>query len=320
MARQADLAVVIPTLDRPRLLARALRHLDRQRGAGVGHFEVVIALDAASSGPAPDIGEHPYPVVCVQSARRGASAARNAGWRATDAPVVLFLGDDAFATRGLVSAHLDEHGRHPAAEVGVLGHVRWPRWPPPTAFMRWLEEGIQFDYSPLEPGGEAPWWHFYTVNASAKRAMLERVGGFDEERFPFLYEDLDLAARMSEHGFRLRYEPSALAIHVHRQGLSQWSEGRVQLIAAAERRFCARHPQARPYFRDLFAAAREHPPARGRGARLAGAVPRRTPWLGPRVWASFDMRNRQALAGPFLAAWEAAEDQTASEPALRSGP
>jgi len=36
-------------------------------------------------------------------------------------------------------------------------------------------------------------------------------------------------------------------------------------------------------------------------------VPRRTPWLGPRVWASYNLRNRQALAGPFLAAWDAAE-------------
>jgi GT2 family glycosyltransferase len=317
MARQADLAVVIPTLDRPRQLARALQHLDRQRGAAVGRFEVVVALDAASSRPTADIGEHPYPVVCVQPARPGASAARNAGWRATDAPVVLFLGDDAFATRGLVSAHLDEHGRHPAAEVGVLGHVRWPRWPPPTAFMRWLDEGIQFDYSPLESGREAPWWHFYTVNASAKRAMLERVGGFDEERFPFLYEDLDLAARMSEQGFRLHYDSGALAIHVHRQALSQWSGGRVQLIAAAERRFCARHAQARPYFRELFAAAREQPPARGRGARLASFVPRRMPWLGPRVWASFDLRNRQALAGPFLAAWDAAGDEDPGTPAIQ---
>jgi GT2 family glycosyltransferase len=322
MARPADLAVVIPTLDRPRLLAQALRHLDRQRGAAVGRFEVVIASDAASSAAVSlaDLGAqgaHPYPVTCLAAERPGASAARNAGWRATDAPVVLFLGDDAFATRGLVSAHLDAHGRHPADEVGVLGHVRWPRWPPPTAFMRWLDHGIQFDYGALEAGCEVPWWHFYTVNASAKRAMLERVGGFDEQRFPFLYEDLDLGARMADHGLRLRYEPDALAMHFHRQGLAQWREGRVQLIAAAERRFCARHPQARPYFRDLFAAAQEHPPARGRGARLAAAVPRRTPWLGPRVWASFDMRNRQALAGPFLAAWDAAEDQ---EPALRSGP
>jgi GT2 family glycosyltransferase len=306
MSRRPDLAIVIPTLDRPQLLARALERLEGQRGAAAGRFEVVVAIDAASAGPPAAVGRRPYPIRTVEAERPGASAARNAGWRSTDSRLVLFLGDDVLATRGLVSAHLEAHGHDPAAEVGVLGYVRWPRWPPPSAFMRWLDQGIQFDYSPLSPGQPAPWWHFYTVNASVKRDMLERVGGFDEQRFPFLYEDLDLAARMADHGFRLRYEPAALGLHLHPQGLAQWREGRVQLIAAAERRFCARHPQARPYFRDLFLAAREHPPARGRGARLASVVPRRTPWLGPRVWASFDLRNRQALAGPFLAAWDAA--------------
>jgi GT2 family glycosyltransferase len=309
MSHRSDLAIVIPTLDRPGLLARALEHLDRQRGEAVGRFEVVVARDAASTRPPPPLGPHPYPVHSVEAERPGASAARNAGFRVTDARLVLFLGDDAFATRELVSAHLKAHDRNPEAEAGVLGLVRWPRWPPPTAFMRWLDRGIQFDYSPLVPGAVAPWWHFYTVNASLKRELLERVDGFDEQCFPFLYEDLDLAARMSEHGFRLHYEPAALARHVHRQGLAQWREGRVQRIAAAERRFCARHPQALPYFHDLFLAAREHPPARGRGAWLAPLVPQRTPWLGPRVWASFDMRSRQALAGPFLDAWDAAEAQ-----------
>ena len=306
MSRRPDLAIVIPTLDRPALLARALERLEGQRGAAAGRFEVVVAIDAANSGSV-TVGTRPYPILTVEAERAGASAARNAGWRATHAPLVLFLGDDVLATRGLVSAHLEAHELHPAAEVGVLGYVRWPRWPPPSAFMRWLDQGIQFDYSPLSPGAPAPWWHFYTVNASVKRELLERVGGFDEERFPFLYEDLDLAARMADHGFRLRYEPAALGLHVHPQRLTQWRERRVQLIAVAERRFCARHPQARPYFRDLFLAARESPPARGRGARLASVVPRRTPWLGPRVWASFDLRNRQALAGPFLAAWDSAD-------------
>jgi hypothetical protein len=228
----------------------------------------------------------------------------------------LFLDDDVLALPGLVAAHLAAHDREPAADVGVLGHVRWARRPRPTAFMRWLDDGIQFDFRGLAPGADAGWWRFYTANASVKRTMLERVGGFDEERFPFGYEDLDLAARMADHGFRLRYEPDALAEHVHPQTIEDWRE-RVSRIAASERRFCERHPQARPYFRELFTEAVNAPPARGHGARLAGVIPRGVPWLGPRVWASFDMWHRQQLAGPFLAAWEAAgahADDRASGP------
>jgi len=268
---------------------------------------IVVTDPAAGDAAAVDrvIAARPYPVARVVRDRPGVSAARNAGWRAATARLVLFLGDDVLPTRGLISAHLEAHAREPELEAGILGHVRWARWPPPTAFMRWLDEGIQFDYRRLTAGAEAPWWHFYTANASVKRELLERVGGFDAERFPFGYEDLDVAARMAQHGFRLRYVPAALADHAHSQTLEDWRV-RVTQIAPAERAFCARYPEATAYFHDLFETAARHPPARGRGALLAAFVPRRTPWLGPRVWASFDMRNRQALAGPFLAAWNAA--------------
>jgi GT2 family glycosyltransferase len=305
----AELGVVIPTVARADLLRAALDRLSRQQPQSAGgRFEVVVGLDAAArdvDALRAAVDGRPYAARAVQAARPGASAARNAGWRATTAPIVLFLDDDVLALPGLVAAHLAAHAREPAAEVGVLGHVRWARRPRPTAFMRWLDDGIQFDFRGLAPGADAGWWRLYTANASVKRTMLELVGGFDEEHFPFGYEDTDLAARMADHGFRLRYERDALAEHVHPQTIADWRE-RVWRIAAAERRFCERRPSARPYFRDLFSEALDAPVARGRGARLAGLIPRSVPWLGPRVWASFDMWHRQQLAGPFLAAWEAA--------------
>jgi GT2 family glycosyltransferase len=269
---------------------------------------VVVGLDPETPDPAAvlaAIADRPYPTKHAIAARSGASAARNAGWRAASAPVVLFLDDDVLASRELVHQHLSAHAAAAEEAFGVLGHTRWTRWPPPTPFMRWLDQGIQFDFRSLTPGQEVGWWHFYTANASVKRAMLERVGGFDEERFPFGYEDLDLAARMAEHGLRLRYVPAALAEHLHPQTLADWRE-RVWRIAASERRFCERHPGSRTYFHDLFAAALSAQPAHRRGARLAWVVPGRVPWLGPRVWASFDLWHRQQLAPGFLEAWDRA--------------
>jgi GT2 family glycosyltransferase len=295
-----DLAIVIPTLGRPSL-SQALDALGRQHGAD-GRFEVIVVSDAEAGDVQQAVAGRPYPARQLSATRPGASAARNTGWRATDAPIVLFLGDDMLASPRLVAAHLDEHDRHTSELTGVVGQIQWPRRPRPTAFMRWIEHGLQFDFEGVSEG-ETGWWRLYTANASVKRAMLQLVDGFDEEAFPYLYEDIDLAARMAEHGFGLRYAPAAQAAHDHPQTLEDWRE-RVRIIGAAERRFCARHPTARPYFHDLFAEAARHPPARGRGARLAAFVPRATPWLGPRVWASFDMWNRQQLVGPFMAGWE----------------
>jgi hypothetical protein len=83
-------------------------------------------------------------------------------------------------------------------------------------------------------------------------------------------------------------------------------------IATSERRFCERHPGAKPYFHDLFADAASRPPARGRGVMLARFIPPGVPLLGPRVWASFDLWHRQRLAGEFLRAWEAAGEASRS--------
>jgi GT2 family glycosyltransferase len=82
--------------------------------------------------------------------------------------------------------------------------------------MRWVDRsGLQFGYEtwiregPIDPAYGA----FYACNLSASRAMIQEAGGFDE-RFPYpAYEDMELAWRMTERGFRLHHSPRALAYH-----------------------------------------------------------------------------------------------------------
>lgn len=306
--------IVIPTLGRPALLRRVLDRLDAQT-APADAFAVLVVADAKEDEPGAleaAAANRRYDARVLRAARPGASAARNAGWRAASTPLVLFLDDDILPEPPLVAEHLAWHERNPGEEVGVLGHVRWADELTVTPFMRWLEHGIQFDYPNID-GTEAGWGRFYTANASVKRSLVERVGGFEEERLPFGYEDLDLALRMHEHGFRLLYNRAAVAEHVHPMDLEFWKR-RVARIAVSERQFAAMHPGFDPYFHELFSKAAAEPPARGRWARLARFVPRDAPLLGQRVWRSADAVYRQALAGPFLEAWDAAG---ASDPGSR---
>jgi GT2 family glycosyltransferase len=302
-----QISIVIPTLGRPALLRRVLDRLDAQ-AAPAEAFEVVVVADAAEERLAEldaAVAGRAYGARRLIGPRPGASAARNAGWRAAMAPLVLFLDDDILPERALVAEHLEWHRRNPQEEVGVLGHVRWADELRVTPFMRWLEHGIQFDYPNIH-GTEAGWGRFYTANASVKRALVERAGGFEEEALPFGYEDLDLALRMHAHGFRLLYNRAAVAEHVHPMDLDFWKR-RVARIAISERRFVAMHPEIPPYFRDMFSAALERPAPKGRAARLARLVPRSVPALGPRVWASADAVYRRELAQPFMDAWHGAE-------------
>lgn len=299
------LSIVIPTLGRSAALTDVLSALDNQDAERLD-METIVVLDAkAPDGPTAElVREGPPGTRVLRAPRAGASGARNAGWRAADSPLILFLDDDVVATPGLVRAHLQWHSDHPEPEVAVLGRVVWSRRVKVTPFMRWLDRGIQFDYDSIT-GIEAGWGRLYSCNLSMKREMLEVVGGFDEIRFPYRYEDTELALRLSVHGLRLLYNKAALAEHLKTETLDGWRRN-LRRNAIAERRFVTMYPDAQPYFHDLFEAAASTPPVHGRAARLARWVSPDFPWLGRRVWNSYDAFCRQRLAPEFLNAWDAA--------------
>ena len=304
-----ELSIVIPTFRRREELRRTLEALEAQSVAA-GRFEVIAVDDPAkddSSAVAAvlDAEARPFTVRQLHVSRsRNGSESRNIGWRAAEAPLVLFLGDDILGDPALLAEHLEWHRRHPDPEIGVLGGVRWADELPRTAFMVWLERGIQFDYDRLE-GEEAGWGMFYTANVSIKRAMLETVGGFDEERVPFRYEDTDLGFRLEEAGFRLLYNSGAGSQHLHYPTIEEW-KARMAETAAAERRFVSLHPELEPYFERLLRDAAAQPARAARLARAALPTPLGSaPVLGPRLWWRADLYFRQQLAPEFLAAWDA---------------
>lgn len=304
---QPELSVVISSLGSYPTLERVLDGYSEQ-DAPPGSFEVVVVMDAAE--PEPDtvgrtIGSRPFPVRLITGLTPGLSANRNAGRRAAKGRLVLFTDNDTIPTRRLVSEHMRWHDRYPDTETCVLGHVRWARELEITTFMRWLDTGIQFDYANMK-GIDVGWGRFYGANASLKRSFIERVGDFNQEHFPYGYEDTDWAYRASKLGFRVIYNRRAVVDHLRPMTLEFWKK-RARRVAAAESQFTRLHPELPPWFYGVFSEAAKLPPARGRGIRLAPYVPHWVPWLGPRVWKSVDWTYKQAIAPHFLAAWEEAQ-------------
>ncbi len=88
-----------------------------------------------------------------------------------------------------------------------------------SAGVEWTEAGFGADRGYLEPDDgrfdqpeDVPAWSGAAV--LLRRAYLEDVGRFDERLFLY-YEDLELAWRGQQRGWRYRYVPTSVVRHVH---------------------------------------------------------------------------------------------------------
>jgi GT2 family glycosyltransferase len=200
----ARAAAVIATHNRPELLRRCLRGMSEQ---SVMPDEIVIVDDASDPPAAAVVDEYAglLPVrVLRQERSHGPATARNLGWRASNGEFVLFTDDDCRPSPGWVEALLGE-----AEDTRiVMGRtIPDPEDGPPTSpFDRTIRQE-KFDAG------------LPTCNVMYPRALLERVGGFDETfGLPF-GEDTDLGQRVLHTGASAGYAPAAVVYHaIHRSG------------------------------------------------------------------------------------------------------
>lgn len=298
-----QLTVVIPTRQRWPVLARTLQALGAQSVSGFG---VCVVVDGEDQQVPPLPGCR-----VLQVPRGGPGAARNAGARAVDTPLVLFLGDDMVPRPDLVARHLSRHAPGDAPGHAVLGHVCWHPEVARTPLLAWMDRtGMQFDYAGIA-GKDAGWGRFYSCNVSLQRAWFLAQGGFDPA-FAYYYEDLDAGLRLHRAGLRLRYEPQALADHLHRYDSAGYAR-RLTGIAEGELQMVRRHPQVRPFFADRFARAESAAPV---SPLWRHAAARRLP--GP-LAARADLAWDQHFAGTYLTAYEAGQELAELQEHLGAG-
>jgi histidinol-phosphate phosphatase family protein len=130
--------------------------------------------------------------VHVVDGRRGPAAARNAGWRRSDADWIAFLDDDVVPEPGWVDALVRDLRTLPPEVAGSQGRIRVP-----------LPDGRRpTDWERCVHGLEDARWA--TADMAYRRSVLEELDGFDEG-FPRAYrEDADLALRVLRAGYELQ--------------------------------------------------------------------------------------------------------------------
>jgi glycosyltransferase involved in cell wall biosynthesis len=198
----------------------------------------VVVVDDGSRDDTRDVLARNDWVRVVRLDSGGRSAAKNAGVEAASGEIVLFMDDDVIATEGLVARHEHHHAAHPEEHEALLGHVTWAPELEITRHMRWLERGGPlFAYDEIADPDDVPFRMLYTANVSLKRAFLEP---FDTS-LP-IYEDTELAYRLSKRGLRLRYDPQALGHHL-REETPERTEARMEEVGRAAALVHAKWPE-----------------------------------------------------------------------------
>ncbi len=186
--------IVVPTVGRPSLL-RLLESLASSTGSRPGQLILVDDRRNPRSGildeiPGPLL-DRLEPVVVLRGRAAGPAAARNAGWRHSDAEWVAFLDDDVEVDADWcerLDQDLSPLDASVAASQGRL-HVPLPAHRRPT------------DWERNVAGLERAQWA--TADMAYRRRVLAAVDGFDE-RFGRAYrEDADLGLRVTAAGWTI---------------------------------------------------------------------------------------------------------------------
>jgi GT2 family glycosyltransferase len=226
------ISVIVVNWNRRELLRACLQSLKRQTGVA---FEIIVVDNGSGDGSA-EMAEREFRVRVIRNVEnRGFCAANNQGIRAASGEFIALLNNDAEAEPGWLEALWRACNSAPGVGMAASKILVWedPRLIDkaghliyPDGQNRGRGSGMrdcgQFDRQEdvLWPDGSA---------ALYRRAMLEEIGGFDEDFFAY-GDDAELGLRARIAGWRCIYTPEAVVRHRRSATLGKDSMRRLELI------------------------------------------------------------------------------------------
>lgn len=165
--------------------------------------EIIFVDDGSTDGTGEIVAE--FPVRCVPGGGRGPGAARNLGWREARCPVVWFVDSDCVAEPDaleLLLVHLaDSRVGAVSGSYGIMN--------PESLLACLIHEEIIQRHLAMPPRVN----FLATFNVIYRRAVLEQLGGFDEQYLKA--QDAELSYRAKEAGYELAFERESRVKHYH---------------------------------------------------------------------------------------------------------
>lgn len=204
---EEKISVVIPTFNRPNLAFTAAKTIRKF------HPDVEITIVDQHGGANIDEKEiKKLRIKLINLNVENTSVAKNRGIKESSGDIIFFFDDDIEITKDTIPQQLNEYtDPDVVATCGRVfnDHEEIPKnTDVPTGKMNWLGTVfVQQFWSSRKQNIDFP----YGCNMSYRASVLEKVKGFDE-RFPKIFEEIDLGKRVGKYG-TISFVPEALAYH-----------------------------------------------------------------------------------------------------------
>ena len=222
-------SIVLATCDRPEELRRCLGSLTSLPSAN--ELEILVVDNRPSSRATSDVVRDFPSVQLVSEPRQGLSYARNAGFARATGEIIVCTDDDVIFARDWLDCLLSPFRR---SDIDIVcGNVLPISLDAPSQVHFEQHGGLGKGFDAFEADQDwfydnwsraAETWKLGATANTAFRAKLLRdpdVGPFEEALGPGVPsgvgEDTYFFYRALRHGYRLRYEPSAVVWHEHRK-------------------------------------------------------------------------------------------------------
>ncbi len=143
-----DWSIIIPTYNRPEILAQTLSALQQQKIPESLKFEVIVIDDGSNQDNQKFIEKNKnlskFQLHYHYQQNQGQGIARNKGLEIATGQKILLIGDDIIPDPNLLSEHERIHQLHAERNSACLGLIKWHPEINLTPFMQWLVGDLTF--------------------------------------------------------------------------------------------------------------------------------------------------------------------------------
>jgi len=207
----ASITIVIPTFNSSTTLAPCITACLNQDYQGP--IQVIVVDDGSTDPTARLVGNFPE-VRYIQQENGGPAKARNTGWQEAASQIVCFTDSDCVPNPQWVSRLVH---RYDSDRIGGVGGS-YSLLNGKNLLARCIHQEIVYRHARMPT--QAVFLGSY--NASFRKDVLERAGGFDETYAMASGEDNDLSYRVIQLGYQLIFDPTNTVGHHHPTGLLRY--------------------------------------------------------------------------------------------------